>query len=256
MNQLSPEARRLLKLARQGDRPDAAVQRRVERSLVRRLALGTAVAAGGALITKSAAGARVLMLAAKIVGVGGAVVGTGWLASHALNSPQPSDAPLQAPVAQKPQSPSKTLAAAEEKSEVLPEIALPAEEAVAKQPPRTASAPKKAALEAAPSEPAPVAEFPPLPSAAPDRLLAETNDLRRAQQALRAGDPALALKLVREQEQRHAGGVLQQERAAVSVFALCESGQVASARAEALKFEQRWPESALVARVKASCRDR
>ena len=66
----------------------------------------------------------------------------------------------------------------------------------------------------------------------------------------------LALRLVREQDQLHAGGVLQQERAAVSVFALCESGQVALARSEAAKFEQRWPQSALVARVRASCRER
>jgi hypothetical protein len=257
MNQLSPEARRLLKLARREDAPDSSVQRRVERSLGRRVALGAAVGAGGTLFTKTAAGARLLALAAKIVGAGSiaAVVGAGWLVTRSAPSEQASevrtgpDRPLE-------KRPALSLPAPEVAPQATPAPVVPsARSAGDREPARSAPAPKKV-LEPVTAGEAPVAEFAPLPSQAPDRLLAETTDLRRAQQALRAGDPALALRLVREQDQQHAGGVLQQERAAVSIFALCESGQAARARSEAAKFEERWPSSALVGRVRASCQAR
>jgi hypothetical protein len=257
MSQLSPEARRLLKLAQRDDVPEPSMQRRVERSLGRRVALGAALSAGGALVTKTAAGARILVLGAKIIGVSSVIVGGGWLVNQSLGSErsQQSEAPSASPVREsKHTRQAATQAATEAPRQPEP---TPVELVAEKEPPRPAAAAKKTAsgTGAPEAEKPAVAEFPPSPEPA-DRLLLETNDLRRAQQALRSGDPALALRLVREQNQLHSGGVLQQERAAVSVFALCQSGQAALARSEAAKFEQRWPESALVARVRASCRER
>jgi hypothetical protein len=249
----------MLNLARHGrdDVPDASVQRRVERSLGRRIALGTALTAGGTLIAKTAAGARVWMLVAKIVGVTGAatLVGAGWYATRGGDTEPAGD---QQPPLTAAQVKKRTLGGgkAEAKSDASPPPVAPSPQLPADpEPARSLRGLKKTPLEAA----APITEAPAVaafPSSEPDRLLAETTDLRRAQQALRSGDPALALRLVREQDELHAGGALQQERAAVSIFALCESGQVAKARSEAARFEGRWPESALVARVRASCRDR
>src|SRR5688572_15664291 len=98
MNQLSPEARRLLKLAQSDDVPDPVVQRRVERSLGRRVALGAAITTGGALIAKTASGARVLALMAKIAGIGGVVtvVGAGYVATRSADEVEESARPAPA----------------------------------------------------------------------------------------------------------------------------------------------------------------
>jgi len=87
----------------------------------------------------------------------------------------------------------------------------------------------------------------------PDLLREETRELRTAQQALRAGDAERALSLLNEQDRTFQPGQLQEERSAARVLALCQSGQVDRARSEAVRFEQRWPKSALVARIRSSC---
>jgi hypothetical protein len=86
-----------------------------------------------------------------------------------------------------------------------------------------------------------------------DPLRAETDALRTAQQALRGGQPRLALDLLDAQDRRFADGALEQERLAARVLALCQSGLVAEARAQAARFEQRWPRSPLKSRVRAAC---
>jgi len=87
----------------------------------------------------------------------------------------------------------------------------------------------------------------------PDQLRAETSALRAAQQALRAGDAERALSLLNQQDATYQQGLLQQERSAARVLALCQSGKVDGARAEAARFEQRWPKSPLVARIRSAC---
>jgi outer membrane protein assembly factor BamD (BamD/ComL family) len=88
---------------------------------------------------------------------------------------------------------------------------------------------------------------------APDLLREETRELRSAQQALRTGNAGLALKLLAEQDRTFNNGLLQEERAAARVLALCQTGQTDIAKVEAARFEKRWPKSALVARVRSSC---
>jgi hypothetical protein len=89
-----------------------------------------------------------------------------------------------------------------------------------------------------------------------DLLFAETEALRSAQQALRDRKPRLALELLDKQDVRFRDGVLAQERAAARVLALCQSGRVAEAQAQAARFERLWPRSPLKGRVHSACWER
>jgi hypothetical protein len=87
-----------------------------------------------------------------------------------------------------------------------------------------------------------------------DQLGAEAQGLREIQRALRDGNGQTALELVAGDSTRFSRGVLQQERAAAKIQALCLLGRADAARAEAESFEQRWPRSPLLARVRSACR--
>jgi outer membrane protein assembly factor BamD (BamD/ComL family) len=89
-----------------------------------------------------------------------------------------------------------------------------------------------------------------------DRLAIEAQELRAAQQALRAGDNDRALALLEQQDAHHPSGALAQERQAARVMALCQSQQVALARREAARFEARFPGSPLLGKVRGACRGR
>ena len=244
MNQLSPEARRLFQLARGVDEPSPSALQRIEQSLASRLARGVGIAAASTLWAQSASG--ILLGTTKIVSiavVAGAVSAAGiW----ALRSPEPASRASGTAV-----SVAGVAGQAAPQSRVLPaasanEAPLASADAVPSQlgPNVNRSVPRPSALAA--SSGAQVAE-------APDQLREETQELRQAQQALRSGNVELALKLLSQQDQTFRRGVLQEERSAARVLALCQSGQKDRARTEAARFEQRWPKSALLARVRSSC---
>lgn len=87
-----------------------------------------------------------------------------------------------------------------------------------------------------------------------DQLGAEAQGLREIQRALRDGNGQTALELVATDSARFSSGVLHQERAAARIQALCMLGRAEAARREAESFEQRWPRSSLLARVRSACR--
>ena len=123
-------------------------------------------------------------------------------------------------------------------------------------------APVKPAESKVPAEPAHVQQVEPATplaarsaaKVATDPLLAETEALRAAQRALRGGDAARALELLQEQERTYTAGSLHEERAAARILALCQAGLTDAARASAARFVERWPRSALRARVISACR--
>jgi hypothetical protein len=91
-------------------------------------------------------------------------------------------------------------------------------------------------------------------SGARRRSLAEETELiARANAAINRGDASGALQILQEYDRSHASGVLAEERSAALVFALCRAGRSAAARAEARRFEVRWPRSPHLARVRAAC---
>jgi hypothetical protein len=87
----------------------------------------------------------------------------------------------------------------------------------------------------------------------PSTLEAETRLLREAEVSLRAGDAQRALALLDEHAARFAGGILQEERAAERILALCALGRTGEARAEVDRFLLERPRSPLADRVRASC---
>ena len=84
-------------------------------------------------------------------------------------------------------------------------------------------------------------------------LAAESRALASVQRALRDADPRRALGLLDEQDRVFAQGVLGEERVAARVLALCDTGDVASARRTATAFLEEHASSPLRARVAASC---
>lgn len=101
---------------------------------------------------------------------------------------------------------------------------------------------------------------PPAPTEEPARalqsqeqLLAETKLLQAAQKALRGGNQKRALTLLRQHEHRFPRGLLQPERDAARVFALCEAGDVKQAQQAAQRFAAAHATSPLLAKVKATC---
>jgi hypothetical protein len=243
MTRLSPEARRLLQLARIHDEPSAASLRRIEHSLATHVAQGIGATATGALWAKSASGLTLgATKAVAIVALGGAVSAAGY---WALPSHEPAatvtsaHAKVQVDVPRQSQLPAEPSELSAEKTTT------PAESS--RQPAGTTAS--RPTLHAVTPSSHPITEA----TETADELREETRELRSAQQALRAGNAGLALELLTRQDQTFQGGLLQQERSAARVLALCQSGHADLARSEAKRFEQRWPKSPLVARVRTSC---
>ena len=92
------------------------------------------------------------------------------------------------------------------------------------------------------------AEARPEPSLEAEALL-----LREAHAALAGGDGDRSLRLLDEHARRFPSSVLEPERAADRVFAMCQLKDLDGARVAAVAFIARYPEGPLAARVRASC---
>ena len=89
--------------------------------------------------------------------------------------------------------------------------------------------------------------------AAPSTAAARCNELElidRADTKLRSGELAGALAALRDHEQRCPAGVLVQERERIAIEALAKLGRVDAARARARAFEERYPSSPHLRRVR------
>lgn len=100
----------------------------------------------------------------------------------------------------------------------------------------------------------------PKPEATPEvepssSLAQETALLRRAQAAMRKGQPKTALSLLAECQRAFPGGLLREERDALEVLALCGAGKTTKGKAAAAKFLRARPGSALADRVRGACGD-
>jgi hypothetical protein len=253
MTELGPEARRLLRLVRDADEPRESDERRVRRSLLRRLAVGASFTAAGVGAVPSAAALSLGVVGKTVVGVASlAVVFGTWHAIQVAEGPRRTPAPVA----------SGSLGAAAAPA--------PASRADSGDPSRAGStdaaplAPvARTAVDApsaAPMRPAPSSLDVATPAAtagrrdAPDTLREETASLRQAQAALRAGAPGQALALIEAQERRFTDGALAPERAAARILALCALARVDEAREQVQRFERQWPRSPLLARVRSACR--
>lgn len=263
MKDLSPEAQRLVHLARGADHPDEQTVARVERGLATRLALGAGAAGTTTALAASAAGtsAPLAVKALVTLGVTAGLGGGAWLgAEHLHLGATPSALTTSGAIGSRlaPQHASRS-----ERAAPTPLSAPPDSPEEARQPespappPESASSTSRSALgtdRPRPGGSAPTASFDTPPAA--DPLHAEAAALRAAQGALRSGDARRALALLDEQDARFRHGSLEEERAAARVLARCQAYGPDAVRGAADRFEQRFPHSALLARVRSACRDR
>jgi hypothetical protein len=150
----------------------------------------------------------------------------------------------------------------------LPQTALP--QTALPQPARSSEAakPPAAASPAVPSPALPPPPFvgsgsPPLgaanppapsaPSVRDPRFLEAVRLVQRAQRAVESGAPSTALTLLDDLDARFPAAMLNEERLATRVLALCASGAVARAKRVAAELGVRNPSSIYAARIAQSC---
>lgn len=242
MSGLSPEARSIIEAARGGDDPTPDDRKRIRTSLVVRLgagvaAAGAATSAGSGAAAAGAAKATGAGLLAGIVPKGIAVisaVGAIGVGAYVMQEPPPPEAPAVPVVA--------TVSA-------QPAPVAPTVEARPDQPAPAEPEQEPATTESGGAVPA----VPRVPDASP-RLADEVEALREAHTALREGRAGEAMEVLDRDAAATSG--LEQERAAMRVFALCRLGKSEEARRHAEAFLVRWPNSPHAARVRAACAGR
>jgi hypothetical protein len=227
VEEMNPEARRLVQLARQARTPTAEDKRRV------RAALGFGIAATAASAPTGAAaaavkvfgigtGVRIVAIAIAIGSVGAGAFYSTRAALHSRAQARSSAAPGEPLVAAVPH-PSPT---------TQPEaIEAPVQ-----------GTPDGVSVEARPRVAPPQ-----------DPLLVELTLLHRAQKAWQDGKPQLALDLVQKHSHMYPHSQLALERDAVRVFALCGLGRTAEASSLASELLGKAPRSPLRTSIEESC---
>jgi hypothetical protein len=271
VTQLSSDARAVLRDGLAADGPGRERQARVKARLLAALGsgtltLGSAASAAGTAAPGLAVGSLGL---AKGLGVGtlllwfgaGAALGVGASGAIAVATHQAPEAVRSASFVEPTPAPLAVAAAAVPAPSVRAELSAEpgvrddavSVSATAPEPNRAPSADARTPARASEGS---VAE--PLSSAAPpaghgSTLSEEAALLERAQRALSAKNPGLALMILDEHERRFAAGALREEREAARVLALCGLGRVNEARARARAFMNAAPRSVLVPRLEHSC---
>ncbi len=264
MDELSPAARALLDDARDLDGPTPADRDRNRRALVAALASGAGLAAStvasstaaatttAATATTAAAGG--LSLGVKIAAVALVAVAVGGTALVVVPSEDPP-APRAAVEAPARARDPDILRPRPAPSASTPEVAAPVEPAPVDDALLPASEP--VAQEAVEATPAPRVRHVPATrreiAVADSTLSEELVLLREAQRALQAGRASEALGYLGDHAQRFPSGVLEEEREAQRVVALCRADRAAEARALAARFLRERPTSPLRGRVGDAC---
>jgi hypothetical protein len=184
-------------------------------------------------------------------------------AADPLRAPARSSLPGSAPTSRTPESPAPAPATSQPPASSSPSTPLP--ESTPESADRLQhTIPSGKALLAEPSSASPPRPKPSAPprsradSDGPHRSsidgAAELALLERAERAVRAKHPALALALIEELEQRHPRSPLQEERRSIELMAHCQAEGPGRDTAQRLEsFVRRYPESAYSARIAAEC---
>jgi hypothetical protein len=239
-DELSYEAAELFRSARAGLSPSGEDVSRGRRRLAAVVAAG-GVSVGATATAKAGGLVHTFVLAAVVTS--GVVAGgaTWWSRSRPVEATTPA---IVLPAAETPARPNVVVAdVAPPPPAVTPEDA-PAVVAPAR---KAALPPEAPPVQEAVQEAPAVEESPPAP--ATDGLARELELVRSADAALRAGDAARALTIAR------ADNVVQlaAELSAIEIDALCALQRPDEARERVRAFRQRFPYSALAARVARSC---
>lgn len=259
-SELSEAARRLIETATAEElKPGLAHQARLLSAVRARAALPAAGLGHTAPIPPSAPPAVPPLTIWKLAGVAAAGAGVGLTALGVLTPLVAHSPPNRAevPIARRQADFPATRALGEPPA--APAEALPVEPA-RRAPTAVDGASVSRAPGSQPKTPVPESWREPQVGAEPSAassgaiaLRAELLLLERMQGALRAGQASRALELVSQHEREFPQGQLRSERLATEVFAACQLGQLARARAATRHFLERDTASPLAQRVKAAC---
>jgi hypothetical protein len=248
MNDLGPEARSLLEAARGADAPTRADRARIKHAVALRVAtVGAAsMAAGGAVAMTLATKVTVAALTVAVLGGGSASLWA-WKAHTAPPAALHRTASRHSVPRTPPALPFQPVAA--------PEAPAVVEEPRPKPQPPEVRRREVVRGETRPAETAsvPVVTSAPAPRPALDSLDPELTVLRQAQEDLRAGLPAQALRRLDEYDRRFGKGTLNEERRAIGAIAFCQAHPGPAAQAQAERFLRAAPQSPLAGRVRSAC---
>ena len=239
MNELSSEARALLRASRSFDDPDAGDAVRVRASVLAKVGVAVGVGAGVTAATSSLAASPVAALGVAVMKVGAAIVVAGGLATAGYVGLRPT--------VPKPTLVIVTTATAPAPVEKRMPEAVPS--VVGEPAPRAVETPTPSPPRANRARPPSAARA---PRATPD-IEGEARLLEQADADLRRGDPGAALARLAEHAAKYPDGALREERDGVRVVALCRAGREAEGKAAAERFLARAPRSALATRIRAAC---
>lgn len=199
-----------------------------------------AAAAGGSTVAAATAGGTAVAIAKTTfvtkavwtLAAGGIAVGGYLAAQHALPQAEPPRAHEQPAAPPSPrlaprvpaQQPGLEPSAAVARDE---ELARPSEPALLKPAPRKSEPKRK------------------------DLLTAESAQLTRARAALRAGDLANAQRILQRMSAEFPRGVLAQEREVLAIEVLAARGELGAAKQRARAFEEAYPSSPHIARLRS-----
>jgi len=236
MNDLSSEARNLLRASRSFDEPNAGDAERVRASVLAKVGVAVGIGAGLTAATSSLAASPAAVLGATVMKVGAAIVVAGGLVTAGY-------------VGLRPTSPKTVPAVVTPARAPVPVEARPPEGVPIVGEPRAVEVPAPSPAKASRARPPSTSRA---TRATPD-LEGEARLLEQADADLRRGDPSAALARLAEHAAKYPDGALREEREGVRVMALCRAGRVAEGKAAAERFFARAPRSTLAARIRAAC---
>jgi hypothetical protein len=239
MNELSPEARALLRAARSFDEPNEEDNRRVRSAVFARVGVGVAAGVAATVSTSSLAASTGAILTGMVAKVGVTVLLVGGLSTgayFAMRSPAPVHPVIQAP--SPPQAPIPPPAPFVQSVSDVPKVEA--------QPVPVVRPAKEPVPVAAPSRPS-------RPARPNSDVEGEVRLLEGADADLRRGDASAALARLAEHASKYPDGALREEREGMSVVALCRAGRLSEGKAAAERFLSRAPKSPLASRMRVAC---
>jgi hypothetical protein len=247
MNDLGHEARTILEAARGAESLSLENRARIKRGVLLRVAVlgATSTVTGGAVAMSMATKITLAVVTVAALG-GGAMALRTWKGrtAEAPASVRTRPTPTKAPTI-----PSGAPSAEAEPGVVATESEVridPRPETRRRDATRIVSRrPETSGMSAA--------EIAPAPAPALDPLDPELTVLRLAQEDLRAGLPARALRRLAEYDRRFGKGALEEERRAIAAIALCSVRPGTASRAQSERFLQSAPASPLAERVRTAC---
>jgi len=245
MSELSRETDALLERGREGESLAPHDRARLKRALL-------AQVAGVSVVATTSTAAAWTTVAAKVIGVAVIVGSVGFGVATILPPRAPAVASHFSGEANAARSsPTKSATPAVPARAASLAIPTPAVSPPPSPPPASVANEMRSAARAPGTEPE-VRAIPPA-AAASSSLEEEARLLREADDALKAGEPDRALRVLEELAARFPESALAPERAAERVFALCMAGRQDDAREAAATFLRTQDVGPLAARVRASC---